>query len=257
MKKLAVILMLIGCLVQSSLWALQVTPPYQVIELKPGEAGLGECEVTNNEEKDLNIKIYPKDWFVLPENKANNITATDWLAVDTPEFILKPGESRKVEVMIKAPEKAVGELVGMISVEFFGEVKTMVNQMVSVAVYATVLGTEKMKTELEAISIMPSSHTLQIGVQVKNTGNMHVRPAGTVRIFDLKKKLLRDVAIQQARPVYPGRTHSYYGQIYGDALKPGKYMAHILLRDVDRNVGIVDKQQKILITKDNKVELVK
>jgi hypothetical protein len=260
MKKLALTLILssmVGVIAEGMAHALQVTPPYQLIDLNSGEAGLGECTITNNEDKPLNIKVHTKDWFILPENKANDIKATDWLIVEENEFVLQPGEAKKIGVTIKAPEKAVGELVGMVSVEFYGEAKTMVNQMVSVAVYAAITGTDKLNAELDALSIMPEASMLRVGVNVKNTGNVHVRPTGQVKIYDANKALLRDVFIQQGRPIYPGRKNSYYGQIHGDLLKPGLYEAHVLLRDVDRETDIIDTRHKIKITEDNKVELIK
>lgn len=235
--------------------AIQVSPSYQIFDVKPGESVNGECQVINNEDAVVTVKVHSKDWFVLPENK--EFSAVNWLLVDQPEFQLQKGESRAVPFVVKLPEKAVGELVGMVSMEFSGEQQTMLKQVVSVAVYAAVPGTEQLKIELSAVMLNPSTTTLQVGVQVKNVGNVHVRPTGQFWIYDKKGKEVTSVFIKQGRPTYPGREGGYFGEVSQLTLSKGNYTAHILLQDVDRHTQILDVRKKFILKANNKIELTK
>src|SRR6185503_12517215 len=137
--------------------ALQITPTYQIFTVKAGEETTGELTLTNTEDADVTVNPELKEWFTLPANK--DFKVEDWLKVMEPPFTFKPGESRKIRFIAKAPKKAKGELVGMLS--FLTRKKSLgsVTFRLSVGIYVAVQGTEKFEGEVSAVSVKISTPT--------------------------------------------------------------------------------------------------
>ncbi len=235
--------------------AAQVTPNYQIFEVKKGDSVQGACTITNDEGEPLNIKVVAKDWFVSEQNK--KFSAPDWLVFKEPQFRLENGGSKIVEFTVKAPKKASGELIAMASFHVQTDTATNINRVLSVAIYNTILGTEKLKADLVAFVVDPSSTPFQVGVNIKNTGNLHIRPSGWIDIMDEKKNVLGHVPIEHMRPTYPGMDRTYSGKVYGLVLGPGTYVAQVKLMDIDRQAPILNEERKFKIDEQRKVELVK
>lgn len=234
--------------------ALHVSPSYQFLQVKPGEKVKSKFLVTNNDTSTQTITVSSKDWFILDDNK--KISVDQWILFNKNKSItLKPGQSKEVEFSVKAPKEAVGELVGMLSFAVVPNEHSMVNQVMSVAVYGAIEGTENFKAELAGIMLSPSTGTLRVGVSVENKGNVHVRPTGIVKILDSTGKIYANIILEQGRPAYPGRKESYYGNASGVVLSSGSYVVNVALTDVDRQFGIADLNKEFTLNGENKVEL--
>lgn len=233
--------------------ALQVTPTYQIFTIAEGKKVQGQSTVINNEGERITVTVSAKDWFVLPENKG--FKAKDWLTFSQSTFTLEPGASANVTFFVQAPKKASGELVGMMSYAFNGAVQTNLQKVLSVAIYGSVSGTEKMKGQLKAVMVTPSSGTLTVSLLVRNEGNVHIRPEGWCEIQNEKRETLANIFIKQGAPTYPGKESVYTGQVQGLELKEGAYKALIHLSDVDRNTDIVKETKNFEILGNNSVDM--
>ena len=231
-----------------SLWAIHVSPGYQIVVLKPGKKSKIEVTLTNNEEEDLAIEGGSKDWFVLPENE--KFSAADWLTINDEDarFDLKVGETRKVTYRVKAPRKAVGELVGMATFLAESKQEKAVNVRMSVAVYVVIKGREKYDGVVDSVSIDASDGNLKAGIAVQNTGNVHMRFSGLIQIFDKEDQVVANVKIKHGNPVYPGQTKTYFGQIEGYSLPSGRYFVQASLADIDWNSKILTEKKKFKLT---------
>lgn len=234
-------------------YALQLAPSYQFFTAKAGATIEGQFTITNNEDEDLYVSPFSKDWFVLPENE--KFTAPEWLLVDETEFVLKKGDSKVVPFTIKVPKKAVGELVAMMSFNTLTETRQTVSFMLSSAVYLAIDGKEKVGGRVAALSVQPSTGSVAVGVVVENEGNVHLRPYGMVRIFTDKDKPMANIELKRGKPVYPGKSQGFFGDVADLRLPPGKYKATIELRDLDRDIDILTKEQAFVINKKNVAEL--
>ena len=240
------------------LQALHLSPNYQVFTLAPGATGTGAVVVANDEGRPVMIKAYSKDWFVLNENKAEK--ATDWLVINVPKVKLKKGESKSIPFLLRASTNAIGELVGMVSVESVSSEASSIHQILSVAIYLGIQGTEQLKGDLVSFYVEPSSasHSVKAGVAVKNNGNVHLRPTGTVVVSDSSKKnVFLNIFLQQARPTYPGQIGTYSGQVYNFDLQPGDYIASITMTDIDRRNQFLASESALRVSPEGKVELIK
>lgn len=250
-RKLSLGMMAWGFLSQAV--ALQLVPAFQLFKTEAGGKISGEFTVTNDEGEEIRVTPSSKNWFVLPAN--TDIKAEDWLVVNPTEFYLKDGESKTVPFTAKAPKHAVGELVGMVSFLIEKEVESQLNIRMSAAVYLAIQGTEKFSGDVEAITVNQSSGTLSMGVIFRNTGNVHIRPRGTMEVYENKGRKLVHALLSQGGPTYPGAANAYYTEPVSITLKPGSYGLHIMLGDQDTQTSILDITKNVKLTKEGTVEL--
>lgn len=247
---------LLTVLLSLGLWvraeAIAITPSIQAFELLPGEKVESQITVANTEEETLQVVPVMKTWFELKENKG--IKVSDWLEYESAaSFSLKPGESKTLRFHVRAPKKAVGELIGMLSFRTKSPTRTSVEFVMSSAVYLALKGTEKLKGQVAAFTVTPSSSQLTAGILVRNAGNVHLRPYGILQILDSKDQPYANVELEKGQPVYPGQQRAYMGTIKDFTLKPGQYTAVIGIEDNDRNVTIDSRREKFTVAEDFKV----
>jgi hypothetical protein len=155
---------------------------------------------------------------------------------------------------VKAPKKAQGELVGMLSFRTKSAIRSSVEFMLSGAVYVAVQGTEKVAGDVHAMMVTPSSDSVRAGIVLRNTGNVHLRPVGILQILNDKDQPVANVELEQGQPTYPGNERPYLGVVKDLRMAPGKYSARIKLTDFDRGVVIDERRQKFLLTEDRQVK---
>lgn len=213
----------LGTLVPARLCALSITPGRTEIVTEPGKKMNSVITVMNDEKQPLQITMSSRDWFVYPANK--DIRLKDWLTLHGPDvFVLKPGDSRKVKISVKTPKTAQGELVAMVSFRYITEnAASMVTPMISVSVYDTVAGTEKLTGEIRALAIHAWQGKIQLGMSARATGNVHIRPAGSMKVFKATGEKVVDCSIDEGDPSYPGVERGYMCKPFPLTLEPGDY----------------------------------
>jgi hypothetical protein len=234
----------------SWIWALSVTPTYQVFRLKQGGKTMGQLTITADETTDLIVTPSVKEFYTLAPNK--NIKVNDWMQVNAKPFELKKGESRTFTFEIKVPKKAQGELAGVLHFDTKSPIVGMITLQLSLAVYVAVEGTEKPSMDIDGVSIKVSTNT-SVAILVHNKGNIHLRPRGLVQIYDEKEKLLMNAMINQGDPALPGQPRMYSSTVKDYRLPSGSYVAHIGLDDADWGYQFPLIKKKFSIDKDGKV----
>ncbi|MFC1500934.1 hypothetical protein ACFL58_00595 [Elusimicrobiota bacterium] len=228
--------------------SITVTPSRVEISCKPGQGTKGVYAVTSRYSETANIAVKIKDWFVLPENEG--IAVDKWLNVDTDVLILKPGESREIKFEVSVPSSAVGVLVGMISFSPGFKENTNVQLVISVPVYVLIEGTEKIEWQIKDCDFKFHENEFQVSCEVANSGNIHIRPKGFVKITKKNKEIAKFEFIE-GRPVYPGSERAVIAR-YGKELEKGKY-------DVLVNISAFEKNReekfKMKINKSGKLSV--
>jgi len=212
----------IACVEASYVSALTVTPGRTEIRLSPGESHGAVLTVANEIKEELQVEVSKKDWFVLPENK--DFKVDRWLQVRGPQkFTLKPGQSRTIPIKVTCPKGAQGELVGMVSFEYLTDNPGMITPMISVSTYLAIAGTEKVAGEIVELGVHRWREKLQAAVAIKSTGNVHLRPTGTLTLTDDKGKEVARFQVPVGEPAYPGQVRGYLGQGPDITLGSGHY----------------------------------
>ena len=97
-----------------------VSPLQQWVEVKPGKEAFFSVTVTNTnrgpETRPCTVYVSAVDFMASPEGTLSfgrefkhERSAVDWINFDAGEFVLEPGESRKIETKVSAPASADGD----------------------------------------------------------------------------------------------------------------------------------------------------
>jgi hypothetical protein len=234
--------------------ALSVSPGRTDIRLAPGKKINSELTVLNDSAEDLQVDAGQKNWFLYEANK--NTVATDWIKIHgKTHFLLKPGASRKIPVTVICPKKAEGVLVGMASFIFRTDHPGTVTPMISVSIYLTAAGTERLNGEIRKLTARFWKHALTVGAEVAATGNVHLRPSGSLVIFDEKGAQVAQYVVPQKDPVYPGQTRGFIGAHQSNETAPlplGGYVlkAHLVSGDLQ-----MDAEKKFQVFAGDKIQM--
>lgn len=213
---------------------LSLYPVRQEVTLPPGGKFKGTYTIKNTFEKPITMQVSYRDWFVLPENK--NITVNDWLTVSPTEFYMLSNEEKNVDYEIRLPTSTIGFTSAMISFMPKPEGDQQINMMLSGSLYAIASGTEKYEWDFIDVKITFTSPTLTVEATLKNTGNIHVRPEGILKIYKGQKEICSGI-FEQGKPIYPGNSRNILGSANDCFLKEGNYSAQLLLHDAVGNTA--------------------
>lgn len=222
-------------------------------KVKLNEKTLGEYQIVNNESIPLKFTIQKKG-------------SAEWFILNNTEFILKPGESKKVkyEILVKNPILR-GEQNSSISVS---QVPSQVKEgapgasfeaRMSLPVYVFVDGTEIMDYEVSGFSCNGSftkkdnsiSGSIGTGMTVKNTGNIHFICEPILFIYRVDANNKNELIGQKTLPfvvmLFPGEERKIDIK-YEGTLNPGDYKTRSMLyfkfdEDLERNDELSKKEK--------------
>jgi hypothetical protein len=234
-----------------SAWALSVAPARTEVHLAPGAETHAVITVTNPHPEAYNVELSEKPWFIYPDNK--QIKVEDWLHLTGKQhFRLKSGKSREVEIKISCPKDAVGELMGMVSFTYVGDTPSMITPMISTAVYLDVIGTERTSGEIVALGAGTRNGKFQVGAQIKATGNVRLRPSGTVRLMNDQWQPVFVYTLVEGNPIFPGQVRDYPASGPDTAPATGHYS---LSAEIHSGTLELKSDQGIFVKPDGVVEL--
>ncbi len=205
---------------------LMVEPTRQEIALPPGGEYEGSYKVTNDFGKTTDISVNSRYWYVAKEEE-KNIKISDWLQILPSSFTFEPNETKEVKYKVKISTSITGMRAVMIS--FVPGGQQGVTLIVSVSLFVTVKGTERVDWDFSMPKIKSSQAGVQFSTIVKNDGNVHVRPSGYIKVIYKKNETILNIL--EGRPAYPGQTRMIIasGNEKDTFPKPGKYKVIVSL----------------------------
>lgn len=197
-------LALIGFLVAPSVFAIGVQPLRTEITVDPGRTATATIKVINSEKRAItakpSIEIYTKNdlqgYPVREELKAGDPRdIRDWIHF-SPETVSLPADSEaSVTVTVTAPKNAApgGRYASVVYEEETApstEKVTIVPRVASLLL-VTVSGPEKRSGTLKSFTTntVAGGQPFSFGVTFANTGNIHLKPTGTITLFDGETQL--------------------------------------------------------------------
>lgn len=162
-------------------------------------------------------------------------SASDWITVAPRKFTLAPGATQEVTFTVNVPATGVdGTYWGAIliegsphQVEREGATVLAVERF-GVKVYVTITGTEVREGRVIRVRKV-SLNPLTFKITFANTGNVQLRPTGTVTIISQSGETVRTIAVEEF-PVLPGAVQTItVKDPSSDPLPPGIYRALVML----------------------------
>jgi hypothetical protein len=246
-------LMFIGIIVMAASYlnALNVAPTREEVTLPPGGTASGSFSVTSDFAKPAGMSVQTRYWYVTAEEEGK-YKVEDWLDVSPSSFTFKPGETVNVTYNVHISTSVTGMRAIMLS--FVPDTADNgLSMVVSVSLYVTVKGTEIIDWDFSNFMVKRWNGDTQLSVNVKNAGNVHVRPSGYMKVIGEKEKTL---TMPLNPPVYPGRdrqvlVHGADNDIFP---KPGNYKIEVHVE----NSGVTKvKKYKVVVKKSGEVVIKK
>lgn len=235
------------------------------VSLPPGEIAEGDYYVQNDTDQNVHIVVEPENWFKEAYDYGK-LDIKDWVEFDVYEFTLLPKEIKKLRLRIKVPTDVKGELVAQI---FFtsvvlredGQPAESIKARIGGVLYVAIKGTEIVDAEIRDAAISKESNEgmeiLKVEINVKNKGNVHIRPEGFVAIEDNAGKKLVKLDLVSGQPALPAQEIRYYALWDKPELKAGTYKASVAISygkelnmektAVLEKVFEVDKDGKVMV----------
>jgi len=177
LTKVLTIAVLAG-LASPSYGALSITPSRIEGKIPAGKSYENEFCITNTA-KETNLAKF--SWTDRTKNPADK----NWFRILGESAEIPAGATVKVKYQISIPEGAQGEYNAFFTIEDGKPAGNVMGATValrtSVPVYIAVRGTEKYSFEIKDIKVANGSQPM-VNVIIRNTGNIHIRPEGTLKI---------------------------------------------------------------------------
>lgn len=234
---LVLLINLLFCFSYTAYAGIGIDPMQVEIQVEQGVETKGVCKVFNIGEKPVSVTVRSEDWLHL------GIEPSSWVRIGPTSFMIEPGKFGEVSYTVTLPVGSAGELMAMVF--FCGiEEDSNIAAEFGIPIYVSVKGTEVIDAEVIELEV-DYSEELDISgsVNIKNKGNVHIRPSTTIRVLNNLGKSVAFFGVPYGLPVQVGRERRFdfskkdiklkagrykvvaeanYGQAYGDKKKATK-----------------------------------
>ncbi len=223
---------LIGASAAASSMFLSVDPGMVELTVAPATSARGKLTVTNKSADAVMCTLSVRnEWAQHTQLPAPE--PSTWLVLKPfHPFNLAPGSSRKIRYKVTPPAGFSGETMAMVL--FTGPTQKSTGQPYGVRftkgipIYMKIRGTERLALKIE--SLVANRNNLgeaQFTFRLKNEGNVHVRPTGSMTITPEGEGAPFALATDYGTPVFPGGTDSIGARATGMTWKTGTYAARV------------------------------
>lgn len=223
---------LMGASAAASSMFLSVDPGMVELTVAPATSAQGKLTVTNKSADTVLCTLSVRnEWAQHTQLPAPE--PSTWLVLKPFHPInLAPGSSRKIRYKVTPPAGFSGETMAMVL--FTGPTQKTADQPYGVRftkgipIYMKVQGTERLALKIE--SLFANRNNLgeaQFTFRLKNEGNVHVRPTGTLTITPEGDGAPFPLVTDYGTPVFPGGTDTISARATGVTWNAGTYAAHV------------------------------
>lgn len=188
----------------------------------------------------------------------------DWFQFEKTKFNLNPGGSCDVKFLIKVPKDVKQEHLCAILFderrslqeikpkEKTGNVQIQLTPRFSIPVYIFIKDTEKILAQIPAVSVVsePEKGGVRINITLENTGNVHIRPLGTLVILNQNGEVVKNMPIGKSLPIFPAYKETI--PVICPKLPAGKYSI-IATIEVSKD-NIIQRKTSFVLKKTGEVE---
>jgi hypothetical protein len=249
---------------------LQIDPPKIFLTIQPGQTGSGKITVRNPSGEAVKVRIYAQDWKYSDAHDGTKVffpigtqplSCASWISVSQSDIVIPADGQQEIYYTVKMPQDAAG---GHFAVLFFESKMASPIQQGNVALGLVIrIGTivyvdaEDKTTRTAEISnfslVKPAKGKgLQVGLDVKNTGNSDIITKATFHLMDNKGIIFVRSTLDKVY-TFPKDTARMSGT-WKDPLPKGTYNA-ILTLDIGEAMHEQEWAADSVITKETEVEI--
>ena len=217
-------------LVSNCCFAKVSVKPSRVEALVPPEKGFEEKFFIKN------IGDEPTEANIHWTDRTNNPLIKDWLVLSANKISLQPGEEKEVTYKVNIPKDASGEYDAWFVVSDTKGPKVQMGASIavrtSIPIYVIVKGTEKYDFEVQTANVWIKPTFSSFNVVLRNTGNVHIRPTGQVKISSLDSSQVYEIPFNEVNwGIIEGQDHEYINKLPdGKILPDGNYKAEFTIK---------------------------
>lgn len=226
--------------------SITVSPQSLDTAVNPGQSITNVFRITNGSDQPMTVQPTPKNF--VPRGNEGAISIEDdetpyslakWLSVDPAgETVIEPGKTADFEVTISVPENAdPGGHFGSVVFRTLPSAQpgsaATISQEVAPVILVRVPGDvkeEAVLTSFRAVNtpITASDKAIEFETIVKNNGNVHVKPTGTISIFNAFGKQVASMPIE-SNNVIPGAERKMNATWENPGFRLGRYTARLTM----------------------------
>ncbi len=236
---------------QNATAGIAVSPIQQWIDIKPGEKQNVHLNITNtqrtNTTKPKQVTIDAVDFAVDPNGKllfgekyTHEKSAVKWINLQNNEFIVKPGETRKIEARLDAPVNADGDYWAAFIVKIGSQNQKKAGVSIKLQTASGIFVRAHRRNyaargRIIDANVAVSSETnenlilsgqkksLKINALLENNGRVAYSANGQAIIYDEQKRRVASIALySRRRRIFPGHSRWFQG-VMSQPLTAGKY----------------------------------
>lgn len=249
---------------------LQIDPPKIFLNIPAGESGSGKITLSNPSDEAIKVKIYAQDWQYGDAHDGTKIffpagtlplSCANWISVSHSELAIPAAGQQDVYYTVKMPQDATG---GHFAVLFFesavskpisaGTVSLGLIVRIGAVFYVESAGMSLRTAAVGNLSLKKpaKSKPLQIGLDIKNTGNTDMMAKGTFHFINKKGVVFARSAFSKVF-AFPDETARLSGT-WKEPLTRGIYDVIITI-----DIGVAMQEDEwnadFVITKETEVEI--
>jgi len=226
---------------------LTAIPPRLEIAADPGEVIAQQIKVRNEGDSQIGLQVKVQDFIVsdkegtpipVVRQLAGQWAASLWMNVSPQKFLLNPGETKALDLVAVVPEDA--NPGGHYAVIFYSPVEgaigkqegdltgaTGISPNVGTLAYFTVSGDIKEEARVARMDIPKFQEygPIKIITEIDNLSDIHIKPLGTVKIYDWFGKLKTTLKFEE-KNIFPS-TSRIYENTWQQKWGLGKYKAQL------------------------------
>jgi len=216
---------LLSYFLTSFAYAVEIDPMRFEHSLNAGKTYSGVFKLKNSSGSAVNIFVSTGEYRYVfsegtrpPEKEKRTIPSCQgWFQFKKTEFYLNPGESAEAKFLVRVPKDAAQEHLCAVlfdekrSLEEAkpkqktGNAQVRLTPRFSIPVYISIKDTENISVEIRDIRASSESQRggLVFTVILENTGNVHIRPIGTLTIINQSGEVAKNLPIGKCLPIFP------------------------------------------------------
>lgn len=203
---------------QQPVSSIAISPPSYELSANPGDTITNTIRIDNLVDQDLEITVEARNFTALGEEGRVNLTEEDstyslakWTSVTPRSGNVPAKESKEFEYTIKVPSNAepggrFGSIVFKTTAKpLQGQSGVAVGQEIGSLLFLKIAGDVREKVTIASFAAADGINQykpVNFDVRVKNTGNVHTRPTGTVTVTNMfgKKVATMDITSRNVLP---------------------------------------------------------